>query len=763
MTGCQQATSRHSSVKSMVSPTAVPPARRRKAVRERKKDTALFMVEEVEEDAQGSPQPQESASELFARATSVVDARDQLDLSISFIVDNLSRLDEYSGKVIKEIPDPLTLEIVAKTASLLANPDSKLAKRIKDFLGHFKLSKAHFGHGLYIDTTSILETLFAEPDPDTDSGRPDAIIYKANIASTFEMMLAQNLEATEFSTFCQELDDSFPFMFIPKYSLKDGKTCQEIFDLALEIRTQRVIAALQVYHSPHNCDPVPVIAQAFYQGGEEMSWEDTLRTGRARTIAGMSLAHTDKYRDAIAARIAHIRQATRDRVDMVELRRRFPWEQFLVMIIDWLQKRVKQCENAIKANGGAGEIVKSLLQALSDHDPEEILPFDSPAARQSPEPSNRNVSLAESAAEKEIRLRPASIQELGVKPLPRWRRPAHDRGGSVTAEPSNAPGVIPETPPRLANPSDVPQFSASWNGMPKEKNKENYTPSGPGGERATKRFLDTQPGASKVPFNESEDENDLPPLRTLLRRKRNHSEANTDNGDSMYIPQKAQEGTDSEDECFQVDGRAPARPGGESVARGSQSAQPSPKRQRVKLETSGRRSTIAEAGRNPKRRRLGEDEDPRRRRLEEDEESDGGNSEPSYADIQARARARSRMTVSLNRSPIRRKDWEPEECAALVDLIRKYGVKWSTISNSEDARRLIANEKHREQMALRDKARNLKVSLLLAQKPLPKNFDAVILHEKELARVKRAGLNPWRKENEAVGEETVDDNRKPKS
>lgn len=67
-------------------------------------------------------------------------------------------------------------------------------------------------------------------------------------------------------------------------------------------------------------------------------------------------------------------------------------------------------------------------------------------------------------------------------------------------------------------------------------------------------------------------------------------------------------------------------------------------------------------------------------------------------------------------------------------------------------------EETRNQQALRDKARNLKVLYLESDKVLPPGFDQVVLGQKEKNAVTKCGRNPDRREDELDEEGEVINN-----
>lgn len=79
--------------------------------------------------------------------------------------------------------------------------------------------------------------------------------------------------------------------------------------------------------------------------------------------------------------------------------------------------------------------------------------------------------------------------------------------------------------------------------------------------------------------------------------------------------------------------------------------------------------------------------------------------------------AMSKSVVNQSRVP-----WTVAECETLVELIAEHGNGYAAISKSQEAHDTI-QERHREQVALKDKARNVKMDYLLyvfpIRSPLP--------------------------------------------
>lgn len=94
--------------------------------------------------------------------------------------------------------------------------------------------------------------------------------------------------------------------------------------------------------------------------------------------------------------------------------------------------------------------------------------------------------------------------------------------------------------------------------------------------------------------------------------------------------------------------------------------------------------------------------------------------------------------------PRQRHPWSDNDSQTLIELIGLRHAAWSTIESCDKHK----FEQPRNQQAYRDKARNMKVDMLLTDAVLPVNFDLVMLGKKEIDRVTSFGKNPSRKEND---------------
>lgn len=118
----------------------------------------------------------------------------------------------------------------------------------------------------------------------------------------------------------------------------------------------------------------------------------------------------------------------------------------------------------------------------------------------------------------------------------------------------------------------------------------------------------------------------------------------------------------------------------------------------------------------------------------------------SFAAMQMEKRNLKLSRAALASAPTirQRYPWSDNDSQTLVDLINLRHAAWSTIETCDGER----FEHPRNQQAYRDKARNMKVDMLLTDAVLPPKFDLVTLGKKEIDRVISFGKNPSRKERD---------------
>jgi hypothetical protein len=290
-------------------------------------------------------------------------------------------------------------------------------------------------------------------------------------------------------------------------------------------------------------------------------------------------------------------------------------------------------------------------------------------------------------------------QKSKTKVATRFPQPAFEAAGSSKRE-IERPRSSREISVQLSNDFDDPDiegkddepsatapYMASWDGFTNEINKENRKPG------VKMSLLDRQPNAVRVSWDSQESESGP----STQKRPR----------------EDATPSAESEDGGFQEDTRVPkmarkaARPASRPVP-GLDGPSP-PKRARFPDHPE---SSNAEGGMSARQRR--EDEQLRiaeemrqaSARLSAVDEDAEDSSSAKFESISTAARLNTARVTSERKERQVRVPWSEADTQKLVDAIEDIGCYWSMIH------RLGGWEYERDQVALKDKARNLKVVFL---------------------------------------------------
>lgn len=110
-----------------------------------------------------------------------------------------------------------------------------------------------------------------------------------------------------------------------------------------------------------------------------------------------------------------------------------------------------------------------------------------------------------------------------------------------------------------------------------------------------------------------------------------------------------------------------------------------------------------------------------------------------------------RNSIALrSREPQTRTRWTEKDDRELIRLLAAHRASWTLVEQHAKF------EVPRGQVAIRDRARNIKVQILQRDRVLPGGFDLVVLGKKEIAAVMKFNKNPYRSEVDidAIGNPT---------
>ena len=628
----------------------------------------------------------------------------------------------------------------------------------------FQAQRELYGSDSYIDPSAALKALIGRKQlSETTSGswRPDALFQKANLAVLASSIFTRPWQE-QGDQFIEELEQAFPRYFTEALASSDtlipghSALIVETFKFALEVRTQYAITLLDRYSAQPNFDSDVVLHQVFYKN------KDVLKGWGILGIHSENL--TNEYEDAILKRLAQLRAAFTDFLESAiagteRLRTTFPWNSFVHDTVAWISKRMKEIEAQIIASGGNQAICESLsneVQRLRSTRPsmnydDLVLNYEPPSEASNTASEHQNVAS---------KAMPVKVLKMGqfksvslfhiicLQYTPLWslilssqtnlchsvespkakkaaatlkRRmsnrqasklveqasaddaqgPASDIQVASTAEPSaravtpqrqaKAPGILSSAPPRYHDEGWRAQEADDEDDGPlpaleieeevrmdhvlalrdraeAESNKENIVETQtnlqpPSGQR---RLIDRQENATRVAWD-SQD----------TGSNQNATPADLDEVDEFQQQQLPVNAT-SRRSLMSSNKRTATEP--------PRSQGPSPKKVRIQTTNGARAQSIAQDRQSSR---------PPASQLEE------------YLAANAAAKERKAWQV---KPPQVRKGWTEEETERLLELIEEHGTSWALLKNEDFAAGNILES--RDQVALKDRARNLKLDYL---------------------------------------------------
>lgn len=221
------------------------------------------------------------------------------------------------------------------------------------------------------------------------------------------------------------------------------------------------------------------------------------------------------------------------------------------------------------------------------------------------------------------------------------------------------------------------------------QHRKNRSPSAQGGKK--KHFIDPQPNAQKLKFDDSQDsQQQTQPSR---KRQRDDLEAVLDNEDNQTDAIEV-----SSDEGFQQDRRA--------TGAVSNTTRTEAQNRVVREPLVHRRLRPKKARSTP--RHDGLDDESRGAVTLHDQ---GKPSEASQFENYQKANEMAKRNVAVLPKKVQtRKTWTDEETETLISLIGDHGISWKLLKEQDNVHG--SKLKNRDQVALKDKARNMKFDYL---------------------------------------------------
>ena len=585
----------------------------------------------------------------------------------------------------------------------------------------------------YIEPSHVLRSLLkvqsvAEVQPAT--WRPDNILYKINMALMLRAVLitCDPSDWTEEATGALEsLDMAFPAC------IAGGQLDFYALDLWLEIAAHVTIRRIEAaISSGSTFSPLEEIDNVFYDGNEEF---------KHLKAFGFMTAHEDDREQGLAtvdARIALLKSRFgEDGTDATaingNLKAQFRWEDLRSNTLRYYVARLVEVDRHIEAAGGVEAIVIGLEQEAervkSEKTAEEMKQQYTTTGKASRQSLGKSAMALLKGREKQItQQQPAPTAVMSTSTaLPQNEDVIiHDFAAQDEFDDVRELDQTEEEPP-VVEPSTAQQAVAKLNASQNQNAK-----------KAKARLMDRQANAVRIGSDMFEE---TQPEATTTAAKRTHAEME-EQGTDEFNP--------TQDDGFEND----VRDHSNAAQRRAEVAalQPRPQRAPQRFETIEPRSTpvagpSTAARPSPAKRprkNPGSAIPPPRARPDPDAEVPVNQ---IYKEAKEDARY-NRVTSSQARPPQIRQPWSDEEESALIDLIVDHVDPEDSISYSK--LKAVDNELQTTDEAkltmrtaedIRFKARNMKLTLLLADRKLPRNWEKVILDKKAITKLHSRGID----------------------
>ena len=691
-------------------------------------------------------------------AFSSLSAAEADDLDKEIVSLELKPLHDAAEDIIKHIaPMHLQLSNLWDTLMLLRQPGNKYSKLYALKEEAFALHRKHFGSNEYIRPDIVEKTLYQPKSPVASPFRPrvDELIQKADLAILLTTLVGLDRENTVAWNVICRLDRNFPLPFISSFYLSENdappvvltvgssKLLDASAELGISIRTQLTIMHFAKAAERGRFDPEEELLKIWFEPADSNSDEATIRGWETNSLGGEGSRLSEKHEKAVQTRLDDIRQfftqdkhsADSEDVDLEQLSSLFPWQDFVVEALVWIRLRNHEISRAITGRGGVDEILRNLEKEIGEtKDPESQTPERALASHPITPKSALKSSAKKSPAQARYVLNEYILSTEANDHYSTWNDSYRANWKDLAAYQRRvsgvqpAPATVPEPEEEGYGPifvdeqvEDVPAGPSVPENVDRltqlqiqdRRNKQKLRSSQPAG-----RFVDEQSNAERVEWNDSTQPRSqvLPRTSQLSQGKRPVQVVDDDEDDDQQVTQ---------DEGFEQDLRVV-----DNARR-----QPGPTTKRIRIE---------EPQREPQRRPRASPSTaaPSRAQLDSDEEALLVSSAPSasytYRAVNALAKDYGQLAAPRTQSRVR---WTGAEEDALLAYIRAAGCSWARIKrlDADGDRALDA----RDQVALKDKARNMKFDFLRAGVELPENFAAVALNASQKKRLMDMGIEDF--------------------
>ena len=364
------------------------------------RDRGAEEVSEIGQQAQAEGAPDSTSpggASAFSGTTvrASRNAQELEDLVSDGLLDALPDLTSAADKLLDFlVPTNLSEITLNDIRQQLASRKSRSYKNFQRLSNAFNVQREAFGNGLLIDLRGTLKVLVDSQDLvefSTDSWRPDPLLQKANLAALTAKILSSS-SALDLDSLWEELDQNLPNYFATN---RHDVASPQLFQVALEVRTQHAVTQLMHCVNRPNFDSDEVLAQIFNErGGSFRYWDcDGMRVDDLpNNLKKILLLRFSGIRDMCQQTLQSSEGASELGIQLVSS---FPWATFSYIIVAWVRDHLEELKAIVDQNGGIESIVQSLsneiqkkkgVQPLSrenhnlrDESPQVVLNFEPPS------------------------------------------------------------------------------------------------------------------------------------------------------------------------------------------------------------------------------------------------------------------------------------------------------------------------------------------------------------------------------------------------
>ncbi|KAI1981027.1 hypothetical protein LOZ51_004858 [Ophidiomyces ophidiicola] len=587
----------------------------------------------------------------------------------------------------------------------ITNPTSKI--RIEESWGDTFLSyKRNFDDKHFINVAKTVDALPSLEHLDWD---PTEIYQKANFAQlTLDMIYFCN--GTQLTIPLDIIDSLFPTPFYASLSTPDD-VITSLFQIGLEIRTHRCI--LNLKDVSEDILPSTVLDDVF---GNAIAGEPGFRGWEIDGLQDGDGCLPENFREDVQHRVTKIESAfgkgASRSIDFSMLTNSFPWSEFVMVLGAWVQSRIGEINDELKRKEDNDSTIfkfRSTLRrrhSFSSPVPEAIA-LPTTASAKTAIPSTSPSKFTNTVQDE----RTATESTPSVPFLP-----AAPRKNFISRT------SIRHLQALKMKQRSIPPAAVTSNQHEPLRNQYLQT-----SEAKETTFHANQQGKH---VRDTQVETLAQPMTIFDRQENAHRVSPIQSSQvSVCEEQALTENTRKRRHTAEVEG--------DDILLVNQTRTPTRKLQRAKRR---RVEPSIEKARSKARSPSVVVRHRQASRPTGDERPAGSASRFLPSSLNSEDINPSRQVTEAPSSPKRRTPWTVEESRQLVRLIREHGPKWSLIK-SIDSLEEVPQLERRNQVQIKDRARQMAFDVFRTGQPVPKNFKKIFMNTMQENKLKAMGIN----------------------